>query len=266
MRPFWALLSLKKSVPRMHEQKGNSMNSDFKPNRYDVIHEKNPREILMLRGSGCKWRRCTFCDYHLDFSRDAEANYALNIQEIQKVAGKYRRLEVINSGSFSDLDEPTIKAIEAICRTKNIHDLHFEMHWMHRLDIPLLRERFRKSGITVHVKMGVETFQIDFRDNILRKGMDFASPEEIAEYADEVCLLFGLTGQTTETMRSDIETGLKLFQRVCVNIMIENSTPVHPDATVIQDFIFKIHPIYKDNPRVDILLDNTDFGVGGEKK
>lgn len=36
--------------------------------RYSVITNKNPREIVLLRGSGCKWRRCAFCDYHLDFS------------------------------------------------------------------------------------------------------------------------------------------------------------------------------------------------------
>ena len=39
---------------------------DFNPNRYAVIEEKNPREIVMLRGLGCTWRRCRFCDYHLD--------------------------------------------------------------------------------------------------------------------------------------------------------------------------------------------------------
>ena len=56
-------------------------------NRYSVIREKNPREILLLRGSGCKWRRCTFCDYHLDFSRDEDANFLLNQKELTKVTG-----------------------------------------------------------------------------------------------------------------------------------------------------------------------------------
>ena len=45
-----------------------------------------------------------------------------------------------------------------------------------------------------------------------------------AKYADEVCLLFGLTGQTLNSMKKDIETGLSLFERVCINIMVENST------------------------------------------
>ena len=66
--------------------------------RYSEITEKNPREILLLRGSGCKWRRCSFCDYHLDFSLDEESNYQLNKKELAKVTGKYGKLEVIKIG------------------------------------------------------------------------------------------------------------------------------------------------------------------------
>ena len=55
--------------------------------RYSEITEKNRREIVLLRGSGCKWRRCTFCDYHLDFSPDETSNFALN----QEVLGQIRQ-------------------------------------------------------------------------------------------------------------------------------------------------------------------------------
>ena len=37
----------------------------FNPVRYSKITEKNPREIVMLVGNGCKWRKCRFCNYHL---------------------------------------------------------------------------------------------------------------------------------------------------------------------------------------------------------
>ena len=76
----------------------------FDPVRYSVITEKNPREIVMLRGNGCKWRRCRFCDYHLDFSRDTAANFAINEAALSQVRGLYGKLEVINSGSLMDLD------------------------------------------------------------------------------------------------------------------------------------------------------------------
>ena len=63
-------------------------------------------------------------------------------------------------------------------------------------------------------------------------------------------------------MIRDIETGLKYFERVCVNIMNENGTEIHPDPEVIRTFRSEILPVYRDNDRVDILMNNTDFGVG----
>ena len=47
--------------------------------------------------------------------------------------------------------------------------------------------------------------------------------------------------------------------------MVENTAPLKPDAEVIRIFMENLYPLYRDNPRVDILLNNTDFGVGGEK-
>lgn len=184
------------------------------PVRNSIITEKNPREILMLRGSGCKWRRCTFCDYHLDFSKDERAN--------------------------------------------------FETHWMHRDEIFSLREMFRNIDVDVKMKIGVETFDEAFREKVFHKGMANASPEDIAKYCDEVCLLFGFTGQNAASMKNDIETGLQYFERVCVNIMVENTTKLKPDSAVIRSFLDEIYLVCRENPRVDILLNNTDFGVGGE--
>lgn len=83
--------------------------------RYSEITEKNRREIVLLRGAGCKWRRCTFCDYHLDFSPDEDSNFALNQTVLGQVTGKYGKLEVINSGSFVDLDNRTMKQILDTC-------------------------------------------------------------------------------------------------------------------------------------------------------
>lgn len=230
--------------------------------RYSIITEKNSREILLLRGSGCKWRRCTFCDYHLDFSKDETANYLLNCQELAKVTGRFGVLETINSGSFCDLDEQTVREICRICTEKQIRQLHIECHWKDRHTLPMIRNFFGKAGIQVRVKMGVETFDIAFRDDVLKKGMEYASPQEIAEAADEVCLLFGLRGQSRQSMQADIETGLQYFDRVCINLMTEN-TKMKPDESVLRIFMQELYPRYKDEERVDILIENTDFGVGG---
>lgn len=230
--------------------------------RYSEITEKNPREIVLLRGSGCKWRRCTFCDYHLDFCLDEEQNFILNEKELAKVTGKYSKLEVINSGSFVDLDSKTFSLILDTCIRKKIKEVHFECHWMHKESIPALHQAFAKHNIITKIKIGVETFDYDYREHILHKGITEQAPSEIAKAFDEVCLLFGLDGQTLASMQYDIETGLAYFERVCINIMVENSTKIKPNRDVIDTFIKKLYPIYKGNQRVDILIENTDFGVG----
>ena len=207
--------------------------------RYACIRQKLPREIVMLRGTGCKWRRCRFCDYHLDASTDTEANYRLNKQVLSYVTGRYGILEVINSGSFT-------------CHARAIRQVHIEFHWMDRLQVAPLKERFAGWGIELWAKMGVETFDIPFRKSYLDKGIDTPSssptPEDIACYADEVNLLMGLPGQSTESMLEDLHIALSLFKRVCVILRCRT-------------FVL---PAYRDNPRVDILTDNSDWGLGEE--
>lgn len=230
--------------------------------RYSVIQDKNPREIVLLRGRGCVWKRCTFCDYHLDASQDESDNFALNRKVLACVTGMYGRLEVINSGSFPELDQSTIHEVKHICCQKNVRDLHIESHWMFRGILPTLREQFAEQGITLHVKIGIETFDADYREKVLNKGIDEKDPAKIGRIFDDCCLLFGLSGQTAESMIKDIETGLTWFHRVCVNLMVPNTTKIRPDESVCNAFVDRVLPIYRENPRVDILLENTDFGVG----
>ncbi|MEE1144503.1 MAG: radical SAM protein [Acutalibacteraceae bacterium] len=232
--------------------------------RYSVISNKNPREIIMLRGEGCGWRKCTFCDYHLDCSQNEQDNINLNRQVMSKVCGIYHHLEVINSGSFTELPHTTLLDLKDLCEQKQIHTLHFECHWLYREQIFKWREIFKSVGTDLKIKTGVESFDFDFRENFLRKGIAERSPEKIAVGFDECCLLFGLCGQNTQSMIADIETGLKYFERVCVNIFTKNKTKLNPDEAVIAQFLEKVAPLYKDNDRVDILINNTDFGVGAD--
>lgn len=234
----------------------------FNPVRYSVIEEKNPREIVMLVGDGCKWRKCRFCNYHLDSSSNIEENFNINKQVLSHVTGKYGKLEVINSGSFVDLDDLTIKLIKKICLEKNIKEIHFECHYMHKDVVKEFKRSFADIGVRTVIKLGLETFDYKLREEVLVKGISEKNPEKIAEYFDEINLLQGVAGQNVEIMTADIETGLKYFERVCVNIMVENGMPVKPDRNVIEKFMNEVYPRYINNNRVDILLDNTDFGVG----
>ena len=161
--------------------------------RYGIINEKNPREIVLLRGSGCVYKKCSFCDYHLDKCSDEAENFALNSSALSKVTGQYGDLEVINSGSVFELDEKTLALISETCHQKNIHTIHFEAHYLFRKRIPEIRERF--GDIMLKMKLGLETFDYDLRENCLNKGIPEKNPAVIAEYFDEANFIFGLTGQ-----------------------------------------------------------------------
>lgn len=228
--------------------------------RYSKILKKQPREIVLLRGSGCVYRKCAFCDYHLDQCADENANFALNRQVLANVTGEFGNLEVINSGSVFELDPQTLTLIRELCRSKGISVLHFESHYLYREQIPALRESFPK--IQLKMKLGLETFDYDFRENLLKKGIREHDPALISRCFQEANLLFGIKGQTLSSMERDILLGLTWFERICVNIMCENSTAVKPDKNVVSLFLRELYPKYKDDERIDILVNNTDFGVG----
>ncbi len=232
----------------------------FVMDRYSKITEKRPREIVLLRGRGCAFPTCAFCDYHEDRSSDEAANFALNSSVLERVTGEYGEIEIINSGSVFELDKQTMAAIKRTCRERGISTIHFESHWRYRKRISALREEF--SDFTLKMKLGLETFDADFREKALNKGIDATDPAKIAVDFDEANFLFGLTGQTADGMQRDIELGLANFERICLNIMCENSTPVKPDANVIDAFVREVMPHCVDDDRVDILINNTDFGVG----
>lgn len=228
--------------------------------RYNKILEKRKREIVLLRGSGCVYGKCPFCDYHLDKCADEEANYMLNRQVLSRVTGEFGDLEVINSGSVFELDSRTLDLIRNVCREKKISTLHFESHYLYKERIPALRQEF--SDFAVKMKLGLETFDWEFRETVLKKGIPERDPEQISRSFDEANFLFGLTGQTVASMERDIILGLTYFERICLNIMCENTTSVKPDPEVISIFLRDLYTKYRENHRIDILIENTDFGVG----
>lgn len=228
--------------------------------RYGKILEKRKREIVLLRGSGCVYQKCLFCDYHLDKCADEDANFHLNRQILERVTGEFGDLEIINSGSVFELDSRTMALIRQVCREKGISTIHFESHYLYRNRIPALRREFPEFQLKL--KLGLETFDYGFREHVLKKGIPEQDPSVISQGFDEANFLFGLKGQTRESMERDISLGLAWFQRICINVMCRNSTAVSPDQETISLFREKIYPGYRDDPRVDILMQNTDFGVG----
>ncbi|MDE6667125.1 MAG: radical SAM protein [Clostridia bacterium] len=228
--------------------------------RYSEITDKLKREIVLLRGKGCVYKKCTFCDYHLDCLDDEEENFKLNKLVLDKITGKYGEVEIINSGSVFELGSPTLDYIKKICNEKGVHTVHFEAHYLYDDKIPALREEFK--DFTLKMKLGLETFDYNLREGVYKKGIPVRDPEVISKNFDEANFLFGLDGQSLDTMQRDIELGLKYFERICINLMCDNSTTVKPNKGVIEEFMQKLYPKYKNDMCVDILVNNTDFGVG----
>ena len=228
--------------------------------RYGIIKEKDPREIVLLRGKGCFYKKCAFCDYHLDACPDDDANVVLNREVLKQVTGVYGNLEVINSGSFHELGERSLALVRETAREKGIRVLHFEAHYLVRDKIAELREFF--SGTEVRMRVGLESFDEELREGYLKKGLPGVSPEEVAGYFQEANFLVGVKGQTVDSMRRDVELGLKYFKRITLNVMCDNTTSVKPDGEVIAKFMEEIYPKYVLDDRVDILVHNTDFTVG----
>ena len=86
--------------------------------RYAVIDTKMPREFVLLQGTGCRWKRCTFCDYHTDVSCNP---FEVNSLVLDKVTGVHGVLDVINSGSGIELDDQTITKLKRVVEEKKIH-------------------------------------------------------------------------------------------------------------------------------------------------
>ncbi|SHH29584.1 radical SAM protein [Clostridium grantii] len=228
--------------------------------RYSIINNKNSREIVLLKAFPCEWGRCSFCDYIEDNSTKEKEMVDLNKKVLSQVTGKYKVLEVINSGSCFELPKETLRDIKQVIKEKAIDKLYFESHWMYRNRLKEMEEYF---GIPIIFKCGIETFDNNFRNKILKKGIIFQNPEDVARYFKSICLMVGIYGQTKESIDKDIEYLLKYFEKGCINMYIENSTSLKRDENLIKWFCEK-YAYLESNDNIEILWNNTDFGVGGE--
>jgi len=227
-------------------------------NRYSKITNKNCREIVMLKAFPCAWGKCTFCDYTDDNSIDELEMVRLDAEILSEITGEFGVIEVINSGSCFELPKETLQMIRDIIKEKNIKKLFFESHWMYR---NRLKEMEEFMGVPIIFKIGVESFDSYFREEILNKHADFKIPEEVSKYFDSPCLMVGIKGQTKEMIDHDIETLKKYFKLGTVNVYNNNTTKIKRDEELVKWFSAKYK--YLDNdPSIEVLYNNVDFGVG----
>lgn len=225
--------------------------------RYSLIHDKFPREFVLLQGRGCRWRKCTFCDYHEDVSSDP---YEVNRAVLERVTGEYGVLDVINSGSAMELDERTIDLIAEVVRAKGIHTLWFEAHWIYRNHLESFASRF--APVTVKFRCGVESFDGTLRES-WQKGVGAdVSAEDVARHFRGVCLLVGVEGQKREQILRDVALARDYFEYFSVNLFCPNSTATRRDEELARWFVEHLYPVLCKEPKAEVLLDNTDLGVG----
>jgi len=225
--------------------------------RYSKITEKFPRELILLQGKGCFWKKCIYCDYFHDVSPTA---YELNSSIIEKVTGNPGVLDVINSGSAMELDKKTLDMIIKIAHDKNIKELWFEVHWIYHKKLKEFANKF--EGIKVKYRTGVETFNTSLRKSWNKGIPEFITPEKIAKYFKGVCLLVGTQGQDLDSIIADIKIACNYFEHVVISVFVKNSTSVLPDEELIKKFIEKVYPKIVNNPKIEVLINNTDLGVG----
>lgn len=225
--------------------------------RYAVIHTVMPREFVLLQGQGCKWKQCTFCDYHTDVSEEL---FTVNKAVLDCVTGIYGVLDIINSGSAMELDEQTIEEIKRVVKAKNIHTIWFEAHYMYRLQLVKFAEQF--AGVQVKFRCGIESFDGALREQWKKGIAANVTPEEVAMFFQGVCLLCCTLGDSKERIMRDITLAEQLFEYASVNIFSENTTRVKRDDSLVEWFMEDVYLELKNSRKIEILINNTDLGVG----
>ena len=225
--------------------------------RYSLIKEKMPREFLLLQGTGCRWAKCTFCDYFGDCSSNP---YEVNKKVLEQVTGEFGVLDIINSGSAMELDSDTIGLIKETIVEKNIKTVWFEAHYMYRNRLEAFAKQFMPT--TVKFRCGIESFDPTLRSSWNKGVPSDVTAANVAEYFKGVCLLCCTQGDTKERILNDIADAREHFEYFSINLFCNNSTAVKRDAELAKWFEAEVYPMLKDMDGVEILLNNNDLGVG----
>ena len=216
-----------------------------------------PREFVLLQGQGCRWKQCTFCDYHTDVGADP---LAVNSEVLGCVTGVYGVLDIINSGSAMELDEQTIADIKRVVKEKHIHTLWFEAHYMYRNQLAKFAEQF--EGVEVKFRCGVESFDGSLRQQWNKGIAASVTAQDVAKYFQGVCLLCCTQGDSKERILKDIALAEQYFEYASVNVFCENSTSLKRDNALAKWFVEEVYPNLKDSKKIEVLVENTDLGVG----
>lgn len=231
--------------------------------RYNKVEGRFAREIVLLKSFPCIYGKCSFCNYIEDNSLNEEEINSINREVLSEITGEFGILEIINSGSVFEIPKQSLEKIRNIVYEKDIKILYFETYYSYvsRLDeIITFFNEYKK--IEIRFRMGIETFDNDFRVNIYNK--NFIINEKNLEFLSKkiysVCLLIATKGQTEDMIKKDIELGLKYFKALTINVFVDNGTKIQRDDKLVKWFVNDMRQLFNDE-RIEILINNKDLGV-----
>ena len=123
-------------------------------------------------------------------------------------------------------------------------------------------EMFGAETILMSRCQDKETFDKTVR-SAWKKGIEEnVTAKEIGQYFDGACLLVCVKGQTKEMILNDIKLAWENFEYFNINVFIENSTNEKCDTELARWFAKEIAPKLAKYENIEVLLNNTDLGVG----
>jgi len=227
--------------------------------RYGKYAGHHPREVVLLKGLPCIWSRCTFCDYIDDNTTDEDSIRKVADEALAKVTGEFGRLQVINSGSIQELPLFLRERIRDLMKQKGVREFWTESYWAYRKDYAATRAFFE---VDTHLFLGVETFDDHLRNVVLNKSMHWSGPDEVAAATDSICLMIGFKGQTPDIIRRDIDILFSKFKYGIINLFSKNRLSDGLLDEAIKAWFCEEYAWLADRPNIDVLWENTDFGVG----
>ena len=111
-------------------------------------------------------------------------------------------------------------------------------------------------------RCGVESFDGRLRERWQKGISTSVTAADVAKYFNGVCLLCCTVGDSKERILRDIELAERYFEYASVNVFCENGTAVKRDEELANWFVKEVYPKLKVSSKIEILINNTDLGVG----
>lgn len=187
------------------------------------VDRGNDGEYIHLKGYPCINSKCTFCIFPKDNSLDTTSSLEYNKELIDRVHGNSKILEVYNFGSIFEVPFPSLLYLSQKVQSKGIERLITDSHWFYRESFDQFRNFIPCDDVMI--KIGLETFDNEVREKLMKKGMGYVTIDDILKYTNAINLLVGFKGQTREQILDDIDIVSKKFRFADVNIIDPNFTP-----------------------------------------